>query len=111
MFADIGNSNFRAFMCLIDNELMEEEEEFSWEEERDELDEEYDRIQLSSQERMKSLDDKIKEAECLLENQQQEMNMAKELVSALLCFALKCFSRKIIFLRWPNYLKLVQLQF
>lgn len=67
-------------MCLIDNELMEGEEEFSWEEEHDELDEEYDRIQSSSQQRMKSLDDKIAEAERLLEKQEQEMNMAKELV-------------------------------
>ena len=60
--------------------MLEDEEEFSWEEEKDELDDEYDRIQSASQERMKSLDDNIAETEDLLNKQTEEMDLAKELV-------------------------------
>ena len=81
MVIDIGNGNFAAFLHLYDNEMLEDEEEFSWDEEKDELDEEYDRIRSVSQERIKSLDEKILESEQLLAKQVQEMDIARELVS------------------------------
>jgi len=62
----VGNGNFAAFLHLYDNELLEDEEEFSWEEEKDELDDEYDRIQSVSQERIRSLDDKIIDTELFI---------------------------------------------
>ena len=79
---DLSHNNFQAFLHLYDNEMLEDEEEFSWEEEKDELDDEYDRIQSASQERMKSLDDNITETEQLLKKQAEEMDLAKELVRA-----------------------------
>ena len=77
--ADTG-SNFSAFLHLYDNEMLEDEEEFSWDEEKDELDDEYDRIQSVSQDRIKSLDEKILETEQLLEKQIEEMDLARDLV-------------------------------
>ena len=77
-------SNFSAFLHLYDNEMLEDEEEFSWDEEKDELDDEYDRIQSVSQDRIKSLDEKILETEQLLEKQIEEMDLARDLV----CFSL-----------------------
>jgi hypothetical protein len=94
----VGNGNFAAFLHLYDNELLEDEEEFSWEEEKDELDDEYDRIQSVSQERIRSLDDKIIDTELLLEKQVKEMDLAREVVMYLsyqgrkLCFSKEFFS-------------------
>lgn len=94
----MGNGNFAAFLHLYDNELLEDEEEFSWEEEKDELDDEYDRIQSVSQERIRSLDDKIIDTELLLEKQVKEMDLAREVVMYLsyqgrkLCFSKEFFS-------------------
>ena len=73
-------SNFSAFLHLYDNEMLEDEEEFSWDEEKDELDDEYDRIQSVSQDRIKSLDEKIVETEQMLEKQIEEMDIARDLV-------------------------------
>ena len=65
---------------MYDNEMLEDEEEFSWEEEKDELDAEYDRIQSASQDCIKTLDEKIVETQELLEKQIKEMNIARDLV-------------------------------
>ena len=43
-------------------------------------DEEYDRIQSASQDRIKTLDEKILETQELLERQIEEMDIARELV-------------------------------
>jgi len=92
----VGNGNFAAFLHLYDNELLEDEEEFSWEEEKDELDDEYDRIQSVSQERIRSLDDKIIDTELLLEKQVKEMDLAREVVMYLSYQGKKlCFSKVV----------------
>ena len=71
--------------------MLEDEEEFSWDEEKDELDDEYDRIQSVSRERFKSLDEKIFETQRLLEIQIEEMNIARGLVG----FFFFCFINEV----------------
>ena len=84
--AGIGTGSFRAFMKLIENEMIDSDEDFLMAQdnaELDELDLEYERIQSAGKMEIKSLDQQIEDAKKLLVQLQEEMQLAKESVSLM----------------------------
>jgi len=78
---DVGTGSFRAFMSLIENEMIESDDDtMTSQEDQDELDMEYERIQFTSN-HMKSLDEQIEDLKLLLVKLEEEIKIAKESLS------------------------------
>lgn len=75
-------SSFCAFMALIDSEMVDSDDELTWDDDHDELDEEYERIQSTSRERLKSLGEQVDEMSNTVELLEKEMESAKEMLNS-----------------------------
>lgn len=73
-------------MALIDSEMVDSDDELTWDDDHDELDEEYERIQSTSRERLKSLGEQVDEMSNTVELLEKEMESAKEMVIAFFLF-------------------------
>lgn len=83
-------------MSLIENEMIESDDDtMTSQEEQDELDMEYERIQFTSN-HMKSLDEQIEDLKLLLVKLEEEIKIAKESVNITLIILFLMCSIKLI---------------